>query len=72
MFGVMAVKQKQASTTDTYVAWPTSMNGEMILRQHFDSLGRNQTGDKWETVQKFLQQLLDNNLIKMYGVNSNV
>jgi len=57
----MAVKQKQACTNDTYVAWPISMNGEMILRQHFYSLGQNQkfrTGDEGDIVQKLRQQFL--------------
>jgi hypothetical protein len=42
-------------TTDTYVAWLMSMNGEMILREHFYSLGQNKkfgTGDEGDTVQK--------------------
>jgi DMSO reductase anchor subunit len=42
LFRIMAVKRKQACTADTYVAWLISMNGEMILRQHFYSLGQNQ------------------------------
>lgn len=58
LFRVMAAKQKQACTNDTYVAWLLSMNGEMILRQHFYSLGQNQkfgTGDEGDIVQKLRQ-----------------
>jgi len=77
LFRIMAVKQKQArtDTTDTYVAWLISMHGEIILRQHFYSLGQNQkfgTGDEGDIVQKLHQQFLDNNLIKMHGVNKNL
>jgi hypothetical protein len=59
-------------TPRTYVAWLICMNGEMILRQHFYSFGQNQkfgTGDEGDIVQKLHQQFLDNNLIKMHGVN---
>jgi hypothetical protein len=67
LFRAMAVKQKQACTT----AWLTSMNGEMILRQHFYSLGQNQIfgTDDGDIVQKLRHQFLDNNLIKMHRVN---
>jgi hypothetical protein len=57
LFRIMAVKQKQActDTTDTYVVSLISMNSEMILRQHFHSLGQNQkfgTGNEGETLSK--------------------
>jgi len=73
LFRIMAVKQKQACTADTDVAWLISMKGEMILRQHFYSLGQNQKfgTDDGDIVQKLHQQFLDNDLIKMHGVNKN-
>ena len=75
LFRVMAAKQKQARTNDTYVAWLISVNGEMILRQHFYSLWQNQkfgTGDGGDIVEKTAPTIFDNTLIETHGVNKNL
>lgn len=52
LFRVMAVKQKQARSTDTYVAWLISMHGERHCANIFNLLGKNSEKTTKETLSK--------------------